>query len=273
MARLEEELNFKLFDRVSGRLVPRAEAEYFLEEAEDILRRLEQSRQAMRDVAATRLGKLRLACLPAASDVFVPRMVSRFLQDRQGVSVSIMMRSSAEIWEHMAAQQYDIGLAEISSPRRGVDQRPIDLRSVCALPRDHPLAAEKQITPTMLSGEPAAALYGDHSVAVRTRDRFREAEARFIQRFELQTFMPALEQVGQGLCYCVCDPMTAVSYQLRNPDPERQDIVFRPFFPTVPCPAAILTPTQQPLSRLAEAFVELLTQELHGLMARFEPPG
>jgi DNA-binding transcriptional LysR family regulator len=47
IAGLEDELGFKLFERQQGKLTPRPEARFFLEECDDILSRLEQTKRTL----------------------------------------------------------------------------------------------------------------------------------------------------------------------------------------------------------------------------------
>ncbi len=269
LAGLETELGFALFERERGRLVPTPEAQYFLEEADAVLDRLQQSARTMREIGGLARGRLRIACNPAASGFFMPRVVARFLHDRPGVRTSLMMRSSAVVTEWIASQQYDVGLAEAPPPRRAIAMEVFELACVCALPAVDPLAEEPYVTPRHLDGRPLAALFDEHVTHRALTERFAEAGAAFNQTFELQTFLPALQLVEAGLCACVCDALTAVTYELYKA--ERPRVVFRPFHPVIVLPMALMTPAHRPRSLLATAFVEFLSQELHALHEEFAP--
>jgi DNA-binding transcriptional LysR family regulator len=254
IAGLEAELGFMLFERVRGRLNPTPEARYFLEEAEAVLERLQRSVRTMREIGGLERGVLRIACNPAASNFFMPRLVSRFVAARPGVRVSLMTRSSEVVTEWIASQRYDIGLGEAPAPRPAVAATRFDLACVCALPLGHPLAARDALGPAELDGAPMAVLYEGHVTTRALAARFAEAGAVLDRRFELQIFLPALRLVEEGLCLCVCDPLTAASYaEYRAADPR---LVFRPFRPTVSLPMAVMTPAHRPASQLAAAFAE-----------------
>ncbi len=263
LASLEDELGFKLFERERKRLVAKPEAHYFLEEAEFVLSRLAQSARTMREIGGLERGKLQIACNPAASGFFMPKVVAHFLKERPDVQVSLMMRSSAIVEEWIASQQYDIGFAETPAQRRTINVENFEFESVCAVPADDPLASENFITPAHLDGKPMAALFEEHLTYVATRDRFRQEGASFNQRFELRTFLPALQLVEDRLCYCICDKITATSYSIYRPnDPA---LVFIPFRPSILFTMALLTPAQRPASLLAEAFCRVLRVELNKL--------
>lgn len=260
---LERELGFSLFERERGRLVPRPEAHYFLEEAELVLTRLSQSARVMQDIGNLEQGSLRIACNPATSGFFLPQVVARFVKDRPEVKVSIMMRSSAVIEEWIASQQYDVGLAETPAPRRSIAMQTFELRCYCALRHDDPLAALPAITPQILDGKPLAGLFGEHVTYRTLAAHFAAAGATLNQRFELRTFQPALQLIEAGLCYCICDAITAASY--RSYAGGREEIVFRPFEPRTSLSMAILTPAHRPPSLLAQGFFDLLTSEVEAL--------
>ncbi len=262
---LERELGFSLFERERGRLVPRPEAHYFLEEAELVLSRLSQSARIMQDIGNLEQGTLRIACNPASSGFFLPAVVARFVKDRPEVKVSLMMRSSAVIEEWIASQQYDIGLAETPAPRRSIALKSFDLKCYCAMRADDPLAHLPAITPEILDGRPQAAMFREHQVSRTIAAHFAAAGAAFNQRFELRTFLPALQLVEAGLCYCILDPITISSY--RSYQAGSAPIAFLPFAPETTLSMAILTPAHRPPSLLAERFCSLLEPAMAALAA------
>jgi DNA-binding transcriptional LysR family regulator len=264
LAGLEDELGFKLFERSKKRLVARPEAHYFLEEAAHVLDRLAQSARTMREIGNLERGRLRIACHPASSNFIVPRIVADFLETRPDVKVSLMMRSSAIIEEWIASQQYDIGIAEASgNERSAIDQQVFNLRCLCAVRADDPLAKLRKLSPGHLDGKPMAALFEEHPVTIETSNAFAQAGARFNARFELRTFQAAMELVERGLCYMICDPITSESYA--SYAPERPRVKFLKFEPAIPYPLALMTPAHRPLSELALAFRDLVAAEIRSM--------
>ena len=267
LSSLEQELGYELFRRDQRRLVPSPEAHYFLEEVELILNRLAQSGRTMREIGNLKRGTLRIACNPASSNVVVPNVVARFLQGRDDVKVSLMMRSSIIVEEWVASQKYDIGIAETPQPRRALDIRTFNMRCVCAVSNHDPLASREVIRPVDLDGLPMAALFDEHHTHSATFASFQAHNAVFNQRFELRTFRPALELVEQGLCYCVCDPLTAVSYEVNRAG--NSSVAFIPFAPAVPYDIALLSPAHRPLSRLASEFYGVMEAEMLRIAERY----
>ncbi|MGS4987053.1 LysR substrate-binding domain-containing protein [Roseibium sp. RP-7] len=266
IAGLEREVGFQLFERERGRLVPKPEAHYFLEEAEFLLERLTRSTRTLQDIGNLEKGKLRIACNPAASSFFMPRVLANFLRDKPDIEASLMMRSSPVVTDWIASQQYDIGFAETPEPRRTIISEVFALPGVCAVPKDDPLARKKVITPADLDGKPMAMLFDDHSISEQTRKAFNEAGARLNKRFELRTFLPALQLVSEGLCYTICEGLSAISHQESFGD--QNSLVFRPFKPECFLNMSLLTPANRPLSLLVESFAEVLRAEIKALVER-----
>ncbi|MGR3759212.1 LysR family transcriptional regulator [Roseobacteraceae bacterium NS-SX3] len=265
---LEEELGFALFTRERGKLTPTPEARYFLEEAEAILARLERTKETLSRVRALETGTLRIACLPAASALFMPRLLTDFLKDKADVEVSLIMRSSGVIEDLIASQQYHIGFAETPQPRPSILQADFEHECVCILPAGDPLASASGITPADLDGKPMAVLFGEHPTATQTEAAFRAAGKRFNKRLELRTFLPGLEFVSAGMCYMVCDMVTAYSCLVQSHAPS--NLVLRRFRPRVINRLSILTPGYATQALLAQAFAARLSEALLSLQDQVE---
>lgn len=251
---LENELGFKLFERNKGRLVPKPEAYFLLEETEAVLERLTRSAQLMAEVKNLSRGNLRVACMPAAALFFMPHVIADFVKDRPQVNVSMMMRSSSIVHDWVASQQYDIGYSELPKERDSINVEPIRLEGVCAVHQDHPLAKREVITPQDLDNVPLATLFAQHPINELVKFMFEEKGAHYHARFELQNYISGFEFVEQQLCCSICDPISAASYKLYKSGQGK--VVFRPFAPTIVFDHAIITPAHKPLSRLAQAFAE-----------------
>ncbi len=261
ISNLEAELGLPLFRRQRGKMVPTPEANYFLTEAEAILDRLALSTRTMREIGELSQGRLKIACMPAAAPVMMPQLVADFLADSPDVKVSLMMRASSVIEEWISSQQYDVGLSETPKPSAALETEDFQLSCVCALPARDPLAEKEVITAEDLSGRPLAALQQGHPNLIDTQRAFSSVGANFVQRFELRNFQPAMTLVENGLCCCICDPITVAGYLKAQPNPQR--VAFRKFQPRVVLNVSILQPAHRPPSALAKGFAAHLSQELH----------
>ena len=250
---LEGQLGFALFIRSHGKLTPTPEAYFFLEECEDILERVERTERTLQRISSLQSGKLQIACHPAASSVFLPGLMTRFLRGRDELDVSLIMRSSDVIEDLIASQQFDVGFSETPQPRASIKQTDYDLECVCVLPAGDPLATAEVVTPNDLDGRPMAVLFEEHGTAVQTEAAFRAAGCRFNKRLELRTFLPGLQFVAAGVCVMVCDMITAYSHLLQAPEAAR--LAIRRFRPRISNSVSILTPGYATQSMASRAFV------------------
>mgnify|MGYP003735460689 CR=1 FL=1 len=65
-------------------------------------------------------GSLRIACHPASSGFFLPKVLAEFLKGRPAVKADLVMRSSLVVEDMIASQEFDIGLAETPPQRSSV---------------------------------------------------------------------------------------------------------------------------------------------------------
>ncbi|MBS0124082.1 LysR family transcriptional regulator [Thetidibacter halocola] len=268
IATLEDELGFALFLREHGKLTPTPEARFFLEEAEAILARLERTKETLGRIGTLRSGTLRIACHPAASGFFMPRLLTRFAKDKPGLELALIMRSSGVIEDLIASQQYDIGFAETPVPRASIHQRDYDLECVCVLSQDDPLAAREVLMPADLDGRPMAILFEAHTTATQTEAAFQASGHSFNKYLELRTFLPGLQFVAEGLCIMICDMITAYSHLVQNPGPS--GLCIRRFRPRISNSVSILTPGYATPSLVTQAFIADLSQALERMPDEIE---
>lgn len=255
IANIEKELGFNLFVREHGRLTPSPEAHYFLEEAEEVLDRLDRTVRAMSEFGTLDRGSLRIACHPASSGFFLPKVLAEFLKGRPEVKADLVMRSSQVVEDMIASQEFDIGLAETPPRRSSIRIEPFKLECVIALPEQDPLASKDVLTPADLENYPMAMLFSDHPDTLATQRAFAQCGATLNRRFVLRTHLPSLPLVGAGLCGAVVDRITAAT----SPAP---GVVFRRFAPAITSSVALLLPAHRPASILTSAFRDYLRQHL-----------
>jgi DNA-binding transcriptional LysR family regulator len=274
IAGLEEDAGCRLLERRGRRLHPVPEAHYLFEEAQQILGRLERTEQTLRSLRELERGVLRIVSMPGPSVFLLPDMIARFVEGHDDVEVSLLTRSSTDVPPLIAAQQFDIGLADVgfmgATASLLVNHEIVRFECLCAMHAGDPLAGKETITARDLDGKPIATLYTDHPTYDQTKIAWETIGASFNKRFETQYFIPLFTFVERGLAYSIVDPLSAESYKLYREDEQR--IVFRPFRPVIYLVASIMTPAQRPLSNLANAFAATLLSEFQQFAGRTAPP-
>lgn len=269
IANLEADIGLKLFVRRDGRLHPVPEAQFLLAEAGEILERLNDVQRTLTSVRDLKAGTIRIAAMPGPSVFLLPALISRFVEQREGIVTTLISRSSFQVQQVLSAQQYDVGLADMQpgeDPRNPLVHHDIlDYRCLCAVPADDPLAAQDGVTAQDLDGKPLATLYEEHATTSQIATIFERLGLRMNRRFETQYFIPSLTFVERRQAYAIVDPLTVASYHLYRGD--QGGIAFRPFTPAIAFAASLITPAHRPLSKVATAFIAFLKTELQGLQA------
>jgi DNA-binding transcriptional LysR family regulator len=261
---LEEELGFILFERKKKRLYPTPEANYLYNEVEAIFSRLNEVNQTVKDIQNKQYGFLRIGCMPGPSTFFVPELLADFLEEHPKVRASLQTRTTDEVTKWVASNQYDVGLAEITSAHQNVDKKDLfNLPCICAIPAGHPLAKERSITPSMLDNEPIITLYTDHMTYHDMSQLFGSAGYNMNVRIQTRFFISALQFVERGLGISVMDPITVKSY-CGYATPGK--IVFRTFEPTIWYKFGLIYPVDAPRSMITTSF----TKQLHDKICELE---
>ncbi|MEX3010187.1 LysR substrate-binding domain-containing protein [Hoeflea sp. TYP-13] len=261
---LEQELGCELFARRGGRLHPVPEAFYLFEEANTILNSLTSVERNIKSLRDLESGILNIVSMPGPSVFLLPKLISRFVEGRDDVKVTLVTRSSPQVQQLLSTQRYDVGIADQGVTPTGesplVDHDVIRCDCMCAMRADDPLAGQDEISAADLDGRPMAALHTEHSTHRHTRAAFEAMGADYNVRFETQYFIPLLTFIETGQAYSVVDTLSAESYRIYRSDDQR--IVFRPFKPAVPLFLSLMTPAHRPVSRLAQSFNLALRDEI-----------
>lgn len=265
IARLEDDLGIKLFERHGHRLHPVPEAHYLLSEATEIIERLSTTERNLKNLKKLHAGNLQIAAMPGPSVFLLPRLVSRLTSGHDDIRVTIITRSSPQVHQLISTQSYDLGIADLGVDNEVstslVNSNPVVSNCLCAVPKHNPLASKSLIRPQDLSGRPMATLSTDHDTYRRTQKAFDKEDAVFKVQFETQYFLPLLSYVEEGQACAVVDTLSAESY-LRYRGGDDCGVVFRRFAPQIPLSFATLTPAHRAQSILASAFIKIWEAEV-----------
>nr|WP_047168125.1 LysR substrate-binding domain-containing protein [Sphingomonas sp. Y57] len=259
---LEYRVGFSLFDRVKGRLVPTSEGQLFFREVNVSFAGLDRLRAQAGRIRDFGSGSLKIASLAALGSTLVPRAVRRFRLANPQIAITLQVMSSSQVRDHVANQQFDIGLAADEVDLSGVDHSVFQsARAVVVMPPDHPLVSREVIT--------AQDLHNMAFIALAPEDR---ARARMTETFEAVDSRPhvvvetpasgtvcalALEGVGVG----IVNPLAAEGFEQRG-------LVFRPYEPAVYFKSFILFRPDTQRARLVRDFTAALNDALRAGPAR-----
>jgi len=255
VAALEEHIGFPLFKRLAGRLRPTPEARYLFDEVEKILAHLKHISQLTEDLQDLKKGHFRIACLPGFATSLLPRLLSRFMQERPGLSLTLEPRTPERIHDWISARQFDIGISASFEENPAIDSETLLIRTVCVLPADHKLVDKKVITPTDLDNVPLIQQNSDHIIVRTLQKQFLEVGAQLKTIVEVRQFAPACIMAMEGLGVSIVSEIDAREY-------ESQGLIIKPYEPSIPFQLYILYPSYMPRSIATLEFIEVFKQSL-----------
>lgn len=247
---LERSLGFKLFERRKGRLHPTPEGLSFHQELERSFVGMGKLEQAAREIKSHRRGHLRIAVMPSVSLDLAPEILRQFTADHPGLKVTFDVHTSQRIVEWVAAQQFDLGIAQTTLELPGVEVlHSFRTTCVCVAPKGHRFENKTVIDLTDLEDEPAIALAQHTLAALHIDQAFMEANIQRAIRVETQPSFAACSMAAKGIGVALVDPMTASFFSANR-------LIIRPFRPDIHFDFRIIRPENTIMSLAAEAFVE-----------------
>lgn len=258
VAELEQELGFRLFDRQGRQAHPTPEAIQFKEEVDTFFAGIERLEASAREIRDRRRGHVRIAIMPALALSLGPKMVREFLDQHPTVKVTMDVHTSPRIVDQVATGQFHLGLAQLPETRPDIEVLGSwRVACVCVLPRDHPLAGARSLTPQALEGEPLVAL-SHHTLASRHLSQsFLAADVKPAIRVEAQPSFAACALAAEGVGIAIVDALTARFFPS-----DRISVVA--FSPETPFDFRLIRPVASKSSLIAEQFVTTALERLAG---------
>ncbi len=254
LARLEQVQGFSLFDRISGRLRPTARAMALMQEVERSFVGIDRIAAAAQALRTQTTGQVRLACLPALAQAFMPHALALFAAALPDASVSITPLESPWLEQAMGQQRYDLGLSETTQAPPGVMLQPIlSLNEVAVLPLGHRLAHKKVLQPQDFAGQRFISLAPDDPYRQQIDHVFNQAGVQRQLSLETASAVAVCAMVRRGLGLAIVNPLTALELAGTG-------LVVRPLSVAIAFQMSLLLPMVAPEHPLRAALVNAMVQ-------------
>jgi DNA-binding transcriptional LysR family regulator len=252
LVQFERALGFQVFVRDRKRLSATAEALALYNEVQRAFVSLDYLERFARDLNGLRRGHLVLAAPHGTSSGWLPGVISGFLRDYPGLSVSLQVLDTPRVAQAVATGYVDLGIGHFGVDGQNINQeRLTSTEAVCVLPPHHRLVARKCVRPADLEGEPF--------IALAPRDRYRIALDTILQSHGVTRRIQIDTPLGASACSFVIAGMgIAVMDRLTATDNLHRGIVIRPFLPRIAEELTLLTPTRRPPSQVSDHFIACL---------------
>ena len=147
IAKLEEALGTRLFDRTTRSVSLTAVGREFSRKAGGLLDDLEQTLMGMGEVAASRAGEVTVACVPSAAYYYLPRFIRGYHERFPRIRVRVIDEAANAVLGSVVRGEADFGINFIGTQEPEVEFEAILKEPfVAACRKDHPLARRRRVT-------------------------------------------------------------------------------------------------------------------------------
>jgi DNA-binding transcriptional LysR family regulator len=251
IAQLERRVGLRLFERISGKLVPTREGEVFFRDVERAFAGLRSLEQSAASLGRRGAGHLRICAVPSHAMVLVPQALRLFSAWYPDVTVALQVAESLAVCQATASGQADVGVASDVFNSPGIGSRIAHQgTAVCIVPAKHRLArGGGLVRPADLAGEEFLSLSPNDAMR-KTIDAVFETEG--VQRklgYESPFAAAICHMVSLGLGISIANPVVAA-------DHAHLGIVARRFSPEIVFPTYLVHQIGRPMGVLANGFAE-----------------
>lgn len=259
LSRLERDVGFELFHRISGRLVATRPALALSKDVFGTLENVENLRKITRALREGRLGEVKLGCAPSLVNRLVPRALARFLQEMPDTRVIVEPRPSRIVVDMLTSHQLELGLLFLPVEHPGLQITPIrSFATVCVLHVDHPLAGHTTLSPQELTRERLVLLTQSDPARFAIDHAFRNA--RKAQRITAET-----PNVALAVNLAARNLGIAIVNELMARDTAPAGTVIVPFRPELVHQMALMRPANLTLSAEASKLAECLQEAIESI--------
>lgn len=256
LSRLEKDIGFELFHRISGRLVATRPALALSRDVLGTLENVENLRKITRTLQQGRFGEVKLGCAPSLVRRLVPEALERFLQQMPDTRVVIEPRPSRIVVELLSSHQLELGLLFLPIDHPGLEVTPLrSFSTVCVLPRTHRLATEAALAPQDLDGERLILLARSDPARFAIDHAFRNSRTAQKIAAETPSVELAVTLAARGLGIAIVNELMAR-------DTSVPETVIVPFRPELRHQMALLRSDSFELSAEAACLADCLTDAI-----------
>ena len=250
---LEQQLRFKLFERIGGRLHPTPEAMDLLPDVNEIFGRIGTLNRVVQEMRDGGSGRLVLATSPTLVNAFLPRAIAVFRQRSPGVRIAIQSLPTPLVIERVARREVDMGIVYAPVADGGVEfEDLVTTELACVVPKKHPLARKRLVSAEDLVGHPVISLGPTTRIGILIEAECRKAGVSVPDVcIEASSSLAACLMVSEGAGVGLVDRTTSLSGKFG-------DLAFKSFSPRIRLEVQLIYTRGRPRSRAAVQLSELL---------------
>lgn len=248
----ENLIGFKLFKRISRRLVPTPEALHLIPLIARLLGELETVQLHLDDLRGGYAGHLSIVGIQTLNASIATEAITRILEKHSRIQIQLINLSAHQVLERMVEHRADIGL--IYAPIPAGDFETVRLgewNAVCVFGNDHPLASKEVIGPADLTDYPLISYIGQTQTGGAIRQVLAEAGEQNSIAMVCNSTPSVLFLVAKGAGVGIVDIFSCFAENFPN-------ITSRPFVPAVSNVPTALVSSHASASSVTKLFLQHL---------------
>ncbi len=258
LGNFESELGFRLFHRDRGFFTPTKEAMLLRNEVAHGLQAISQVQERAEGILSGQTGRISIATNGVLAFNFLPKLLADYQRDHPGIKVDIKVHSSRQIATWVTTHNIDIGLIDLPVPVAGLEAQVFKFECVCAMHKEDALAPKEIISPQDLAGRSVISVTGDHQIDYQLDTLLAEANVSVSRNATAYYFAIARNLVASGPYLAILDPVNG-KIDLKD------DVIWRPFVPTIYNNLAVITAKEQPMGKAAQELRARIHDALNAL--------
>jgi DNA-binding transcriptional LysR family regulator len=261
LAHAEQQLGYRLFDRVKGKLIPTPEAHQLFKHVRDVYEDVDRLRHVAQNLKATSAGRIRVASTPAFGLEILPRAIATFREQYPDAVFEIETLHLDEIHHALQESRVDIGLAFDPSKHPGIKRRRLArARFLVLAPVGSEFEGRASLSIEDLRDHPFIGLNGRGPLGQLLSKFLEPADMESSVVAWTETYHIAKALVASGAGITIADEVTARAAI-------GGDVVTIPLEPAIEFDVTLLQLAEMPLSLATKSF----TAHLAGLIKEMLP--
>jgi DNA-binding transcriptional LysR family regulator len=250
----ESRLGLSLFERIKGRLYPTPEARRLFVEVNAVHQSLQRVNDVANDLVEKNTGALQLVVSPSLGQTLIPTAIARFRTRFPKVRINVVTQTSTQLVQTLLTRQAELGVAMFSLDHPNIEQKPIyEDHLVAVLPQNHPLASRPSLHVSDLENVDLIGYSADTPFGGLIQQLFATADVSMRLAVEVRLTHAACALVQAGVGVTIADEVAVLGQVWPG-------VVIRPLLPDITMDVNVLHARFEPLSGLAQEFLQTLLQ-------------
>ena len=260
LAHAEQQLGYRLFDRVKGKLIPTPEAHQLFNHVREVYDDVDRLRHVAVNLKAASGGRIRVASTPAFGIEILPRAIATFRTAHPDAVFEVETLHLDEIREALAESRIDIGLAFDPAKRPGIRRKKLaTARFFVLAPAAIELPRKDALSVDDLAGLDFIALNRRGPLGQMLSEHLESASFHPDVVAWTETYHVAKALVGAGTGITIADEITARSAI-------GGDVVMRPLEPALTFDISLMQLTESSLSLGTRRFAKHLGKTVREML-------